>query len=380
MVLQTVRSSKKSLTADEVAKLLKAVRPHVAPYLRSLASSGQIVEVEGSPVRFAAGQGTSAPAPASGNVVQLVPNTKKAAAKKAPAEPKPETLPEVAATPAKRGVGRPRKSDANKSSEKPAVKKSQVPPKAAAAVTAKPAQTTDVKPAAKEMPSVASANVDPDLPSAAILAIAASSESPRNKVLRMLAIEPISRDKFLAILGEEVAPVIEEMKTSNELSYDFIFDRNVYDLTSAGTDSYRALPPLEALVEAPVAPVEAPAQPAKGQKAKAPARQVQGSLLPDDAKASVEKAEKPAPTAKSQTEEAPAPAAQQSPENPIMAEMAKLMEKLVGERIGELAQQVEQGQRDRETLIKVGSSIQKATAALQIALDALNEIGDSISE
>lgn len=393
-LIKTISSSKTPLTADQIATSMKTLRHKVVPLLRGLVSSAQIVEVPATsefPVRFSYRQSADgAQDQSDGKVVQIASSRRKddeAPAKQAPAKPAEKPVAKKPGRPSLKSVG-----DTSKTAEvaiggkKPAAAKSQ-----ASADKASVAPKSD-KPAS----APASA------PLASSTAVSQQNEEPMyNRVLRMLGQEPTTREEILMEFGP-IGLLIDEMTEKGVIESTYLIDSHVFDLTEAGQLELENLPPVtqasapepvapnvaetsvvaasnEPLVVQPVQKAQEPAEPAQvaPQTEATPARVADEQValeLPEQA-ASV-----PAQAPAAKTEEQPSAAKDQDlPENPIMVEMALLMEKLVNDRMGALTKKVEQGDRDRATLVKVGASIKKATAALQLALDALNEIGDSIS-
>lgn len=394
-LIKTISSSKTPLTADQIATSMKTLRHKVVPLLRGLVSSAQIVEVPATsefPVRFSYRQSADgAQDQSDGKVVQIASSRRKddeAPAKQAPAKPAEKPVAKKPGRPSLKSVG-----DTSKPAEvaiggkKPAAAKSQA--------------STDKASVAPKSDKPASAPAS--APLASSTAVSQQNEEPMyNRVLRMLGQEPTTREEILMEFGP-IGLLIDEMTEKGVIESTYLIDSHVFDLTEAGQLELENLPPVtqastsepvasnvaetnvvaasnEPLVVQPVQKAQEPAEPAQvaPQTKAAPAARVadeQVALeLPEQA-ASV-----PAQAPAAKTEEQPSAAKDQAlPENPIMVEMALLMEKLVNDRMGALTKKVEQGDRDRATLVKVGTSIKKATAALQLALDALNEIGDSIS-
>ena len=393
-LIKTISSSKTPLTADQIATSMKTLRHKVVPLLRGLVSSAQIVEVPATsefPVRFSYRQSADgAQDQSDGKVVQIASSRRKddeAPAKQAPAKPAEKPVAKKPGRPSLKSVG-----DTSKPAEvaiggkKPAAAKSQ-----ASADEASVAPKSD-----KPVSAPASA------PLASSTAVSQQNEEPMyNRVLRMLGQEPTTREEILMEFGP-IGLLIDEMTEKGVIESTYLIDSHVFDLTEAGQLELENLPPVtqasapepvapnvaettvvaasnEPLVVQPVQKAQEPVEPAQvaPQTKATPARVADEQValeLPEQA-ASV-----PAQNPAEKTEEQPSAAKDQAlPENPIMVEMALLMEKLVNDRMGALTKKVEQGDRDRATLVKVGTSIKKATAALQLALDALNEIGDSIS-
>lgn len=382
-LIKTIAASKTPLTADQIAASMKSLRHKVNPLLRGLVNAGQIMEVPATgdfPVRFCYRQtADGAQAQSDDNVVQLSSSRRK------DDEPQSVAAP-VVDKPAKPSAKRPGRPSLKAVSN--------------SAISAKPALETPVKPSAPKADKVVASTSPASSPSAHS-PVNQVTESMYNRVLRMLGQEPRS----LKILHTELGAIdglIAEMTEKGVIDSTYIMDSHVFDLTDAGQIEFEALPPLP---QAPIQPEVMDVAPVISKEpapaAKAPVVEVISPELPvvDSIPQAAES--KPADLPKREEVQANLPlsepivasevvapeAAEQPkqqldqalPENPIMVEMASLMERLVNERMGKIAAQVEQGQRDRDTLVKVGTSIKKATAALQLALDALNEIGDSIS-
>lgn len=385
-LIKTIEASSAPLTADQIAKSVKSLRHKVSPLLRNLVASGQIVEVPATgefPVRFTFRQEVAGTQELpSDNVVQLSsPRRKDEDAKPVTSSTEP-----VVKEPARRGPGRPSlKAVGDK------------PTKAVATENKAPAE---IKVSSAPEVSTVAPSPTPDTKSEG--PAEAAEESMHNRVLRYLGeAGPTAREQLLMDLGP-IGSLITEMKDKGLIESAHLFDSIVIDLLEAGQVELEKLP---AIVKPQPEVVEA-ASPLKTQSAveelsaaEEPAAVTEHVIADQPAPAPAEvvgrAAEEqvdlplPEPVVESQ---APAPIAAEPvkqpvqeqkagdlPENPIMVEMAALMERLVNERMGKLTEKLEQGERDRDTLVKVGSSIKKATAALQIALDALNEIGDSIS-
>lgn len=400
-LIKTISASKTPMTADQIAVSMKTLRHKVVPLLRGLVSTSQIVEVPATdefPVRFSYRQsGDGLQEQPGGKVVQISSSRRpdeEAVAKQSAVQSKP--------------------------AEKPVAKKLGRPSLKSVAAGKAPAGSTIVEKAAAEKPSASTAPATAATVAASKPASTSKAESPKiatndvassgddvsmySKVLRMLGEEPTKREDILMELGP-IGLLIDEMKEKGVIHSSYLFDSHVLDLTEAGQLELENLPELpkaaaETVASNPISSIAEPESKSSHQTSVALEDSVsegdQTSVAQVDASAQSAPAQPeieaptavPAPEASSiakQTAltEAKAPAASSSeqalPENPIMVEMAALMEKLVNERMGKLAQKLEQGDRDREALVNVGASIKKATAALQIALDALNEIGDSIS-
>lgn len=391
-LIKAISSSQIPLTIDQIAASVDSLRHKINPMLRGLVSSGQIVEVpatgEFPVVRFTFRQGGGAvqDLPAE-NVVQLASGRRKE-----------DDVPPAAAPgdePAAKRLPRRTRSSlkvVEGSAKSPAATKTEEEVSAAPSVTPAP------KPAAVERQKA---------PFASGVTAPSKQESLYNQVLRMLDKAPETREHILSLLGP-VEDLLGEMVEKGVILSDFLFDAAVHDLTEAGRLELKQLPELpgeqapevakavvetpEALVEVPEVLVLADEEPVPAAVVEPVAEVVPSSKVVDAPRRAEEQvslplpepvaqATKPNPASIASEPAAPSPAvtAEVQPENPIMVEMAALMERLVNERMGKLTQKLEQGERDRESLVKVGASIKKATAALQVALDALNEIGDSIA-
>lgn len=387
-LIKTISSSKTPMTADQIATSMKTLRHKVVPLLRGLVSSAQIVEVPATsefPVRFSYRQTADAAQDQSaGKVVQIASSRRKEEeqpAKEAPAK----AAEKPAVKPAARKVGRPSLKSVGDAAK---------PSKAAEpAITAKKPTEPKAKPSPSKPAAVAAsdrtASVKTQAPTESTGTPSRNDQEPMyNRVLRMLGEEPTKREEILMELGP-IGLLIDQMTEKGVIESTYLIDSHVFDLTDAGQLELENLPaPVEPVSLAPVEPapalapvseqVDLPPQPLEV-VAKAPHGAEEQATLPLPEPVVAEPvAVAPAPVADA-IEQPQDPKEQALPENPIMAEMAKLMEKLVTERMGSLNEKIEQGDRDRATLAKVGASIKKATSALQMALDALNEIGDSIS-
>lgn len=400
-LIKAISSSQIPLTIDQIAASVDSLRHKINPMLRGLVSSGQIVEVpptgEFPVIRFTFRQGAGAVQDLpTDNVIQLTSSRRKE--DEAPPADAPSDEPT-----AKRMPRRTRSSlkVVEGSAKAPAATEIEGEVSAAPSVAPapKPASVTHSKaPAARAVSEseAVSGGASPAKP-----------ESLYNQVLRMLGKAPETREHILSLLGP-VEDLLGEMVEKGVILSDFLFDAAVHDLTEAGRLELKQLPELpgepapeiaKAVVETPAALVEVPEvlvlaaeEPVPAAVSEPVAEVVPSSKVVDTPRRAEEQVNLPLSEPVVQaTEPTPAPivsepavpspvvTAEAQPENPIMVEMAALMERLVNERMGKLTAKLEQGERDREALVKVGASIKKATAALQVALDALNEIGDSIA-
>jgi hypothetical protein len=223
------------------------------------------------------------------------------------------------------------------------------------------------------------------------------ANTSREKILLILESSPMKREEILRKLGA-MGDTLQEMITAGEVVSDYIIDDHVFELTDQGYSAVKELarsapaqpvveasaPAPEPVIETPViaqtAPVAAPVvqeQPVAPPVVEAPApvvaKQAEKVVAPEPAPAA------PAPAA-AKPEEVAAPVVTPALENPVMQELAKLVEKLVADRLAEMTQQIEEGNKDRQKLAQVAQGLKKVTAALQSGIDALNEISDLISE
>jgi DNA-binding PadR family transcriptional regulator len=361
-LLNKIRSATTPLTADEVGKLVGSLRHQVTPLLRGMAASGlieQLMSEGGGPVRFRiSSKGSAAAAPAeqfTDNVVDhptLRRKDDKASAKAKETEPKAKTKKAETAT-------------------APASKRVATTEAKAPATQGKKAQTA---------PQV----------QASINLSGADDRSPRERIL-MLLNEPMKREDILRVLGA-MGDTLQEMITAGEVASEYIINDHVFELTDKGSKALKELiakapaepvvaapapepvakaPVVEAPVVAPTAPVAAPVvqeQPVAPVVAEAPA--------PAPVAQKVEKA----PDQPAKAEEAAAPSVSAALENPVMQELAKLVEKLVAERLADMTQQLDESKKDRQKLAHVAQGLKKVTAALQAGIDALNEVSDLIAE
>lgn len=424
VLIKTLSSSKTPLTADEIANKVGSMRHKVNPFLRKMVTTGLISELPGtaeSPVRFAYRQ-TAESDSTNGKVVPLTAGRRSDEAPKPAAKAKAKTEPgKDSSKKISTEIGNQPVSETLKSSEKAVQPKdAAISRKSTATLKAKPAaqpkmaaeSKSEVKakqqivkepPSASQVTSKATASI-----STASAAGKTAGDSARDQVLRLLAQGPAKREDILMELGPIVL-VLDEMFSNGEVIKDFIIDDHVFELTDQGYLSFAQLPtqPDNAedfaaqsseLITEDVSSGSIDSAPEihseQSDTAEMPLLTTKAPEVMDGAPSVVShQAESEAQASLVLTQEVKADdsvpdrasggiAHQDTsdlPENPIMAEMAKLMEQLVNERVGQLAHKIEQGERDHATLVKVGASIKKATSALQIALDALNEIGDSFS-
>ncbi|MBI6882969.1 hypothetical protein [Pseudomonas putida] len=394
-LISTINAASSPLTADEIAKSLGTHRTAVVPMLRSLVSTKKIVQVTNSGSTPAFGRRPSADGaqePLANNVIQMTQPRHK--------EENVES-PQPQATPAAERVRKPRAVGSTKSGAPLQEGKSAQASKAPASpvepeINQEPVKQPVAATHTLEVPVEKSISIPPVI-------AGASSEDARSQVLRMLSDEPATQEEIFAALGK-VENVLDDLVKNEDVVSYFIIDKHVFELTPKGYDTFSALPELKvepitvtattpvvedagvaaasvadvteeasiaAMVqpEAPQAPVEAPA-------ATTVSTPVASSADKGDAKAEI----KPVVAEAQRSEQPQQKGSESIPENPIMKEMAALMEKLVSERIQGLSEQIEQGKRDRKALTQVGTSIKKATTALQAALDALNEVAEMISE
>ena len=358
-------ASPNPLTAEEVAKLVGSMRHKGVPLLRGLAATGQIEIISaegGNPPRFMVKQKPAGSAEQFTDNVVNHPTQLKRKDDKAPVTAK------IEAQPTKAKVKKTASTSVQASIE------SKAP-----AATSKPAPAP-VK-AASPAPT-ASVSVPSDLPA-------------RDKILLILKQSPMKREDILRQFGA-MGDVLQDMIKAGEVRSDFIINDHVFELTDKGNDAVEAImakapvvakepvvaeaPVVTPVIEEPVAPapVAKVAEPAAPVAAPAPEAPV---VAPVPVAAAP--AQTPAPAAK-KAEEAPQAPAQPSPsaglDNPIMKQVAELVEKLVSERLTELTEQLQERSHDRKKLVAAAAGIQKATAALQLGIDALNEVANIIAE
>lgn len=395
-LISTINAASSPLTADEIAKSLGTHRTAVVPMLRSLVSTKKIVQVTNSGSTPAFGRRPSADGaqePLANNVIQMTqPRHKEENVESS----QPQAAPAAERVRKPRAVG----------STKPAAPLQEGKSAQASKAPASPVEPEiNQEPVKQPVAATHTVEAPAKKPNSIPPVIAgASSEDARSQVLRMLSDEPATQEEIFAALGKVENALDDLVKNEEVVSY-FIIDKHVFELTPKGYDAFSALPELkvepitvtaitpvveevgvaaaasvldvveEASIAATVQP-EAPQAPVEAPAATTVSTPVASSAVEGDAKAEITPV-----VAEAQRSEQPQEKGLESiPENPIMKEMAALMERLVSERIQGLSEQIEQGKRDRKALTQVGISIKKATTALQAALDALNEVAEMISE
>ena len=356
-------ASPNPLTAEEVAKLVGSMRHKVVPLLRGLAASGQIEIISaegGNPPRFMVKQKPA------GSAEQFTDNVVNHPAQLRRKDGKSPVTAKIEAQPTKAKVKKTASTSVQASIE------SKAP-----AATSKPAPVKAASPA-----PTASVSVPSDLPA-------------RDKILLILKQSPMKREDILRQFGA-MGDVLQDMIKAGEVRSDFIINDHVFELTDKGNDAVEAImakAPVVAkepvVAEAPVVTpvIEEPVAPAPVAKVAEPAAPVAAPAPEAPVVAPAPVAAAPAPTpapAAKKAEEAPQAPAQPSPsaglDNPIMKQVAELVEKLVSERLTELTEQLQERSHDRKKLVAAAAGIQKATAALQLGIDALNEVANIIAE
>jgi hypothetical protein len=368
-LLKKIQSAKSPtpLTVEEVANLVGSMRHKVVPLLRGLAASGHIEIInpeDGSSARFVLKQKPAGSAEQFTDNVVNHPAQLKRRDDKAPAQAKAKA--KVEAQPAKPKVKK------TASTLTPA----SIEPKAAAATSAP--SPAPVKSTAPATAPAASVSVSADLPD-------------RDKILLILKQAPMKREDILRKFGA-MGDVLQGMIQAGEVQSDYIINDHVFELTDKGYEAVEAITAKAAVVaeeQVVVAPaVEAPAAPAPvvaAPVAPAPEPVVAAPepVVAAPAPVAVVSAPAPAPAAKKAEEEPQAPA-QPAPseglDNPIMQQVAKLVEQLVSERLTELTEQLTARAQDHQKLVAAAAGIQKATAHLQLGIDALNEVARTIAE
>jgi hypothetical protein len=371
-LLKQLKTAPAPLSAAEVADLLGSMRHKVIPLLRGLAASGQIEVVDGDAgiPRFIFKQKPGGSSEQFTDNVVNHPATMRRKEDKTAAKPTAKAETQQPKTRAKKAS-----TAANTTGTLPSIES-----KAGAAVS----KTTPTAPKAEAPAPVTS----PPVPSAEV---STANLADREKILVTLKKSPMGREAILRQFGA-MGDLLQDMIQSGEVSSDHIIDDHVFDLTDKGNQEAEAIIAKLAKVAkvaeepavAPVAPVAAVVSPAV---VEAPAPVASAPVVAAPAVEPVVEAPAvtPAPIAKKAEKVEEAPKAPESPpsasmDNPIMKQLAELVEKLVAERFTEVTKELEQGKQDRQKLVAVAAGIHKATAALQLGIDALNEVAKIISE
>lgn len=360
-LLAVIRKSKKPMTADQIAKLAKTLRNRAAPFLKLMVNNGQILELrddEQSAPKFVVN-------PGSADVSTAV----------------------------------------TKSPAKPPVK----PAAAKAGVNKVKAGTTAKAPtAAKAADAAANSNVHQLRPSekTAASAPAASpviADDIRMQILRLLAVQPMMKSDIVQKLGD-VEGVLKDLKGEGLVTDSYIISDYTWELTEEAYAKYPDLPkPGESAPDVLPEPVEAPAAKATEQTnlplespASAPAVTPKASTSKKPAspapKAPAAKAAAEAEGIASSTQEAPAQAAPAPSAEPreinalseLSLTVASVVEKLVKERLGHLADELEsknkQIEENQQLIAEIAGGITECTDAFQVAISALNKFAAKISK
>lgn len=368
-LLKQIKTASAPLSAAEVADLVGSMRHKVIPLLRGLAASGHIEVVDGDAgiPRFIFKQKPG------GSHEQFTDNVVNHPATMRRKEDKAASKPTAKAE-AQQSKARAKKAStaANTTGTLPSIES-----KAGAGAS----KTTSTTPKAEAPAPVTSAPVSSTQVSTANLA-------DREKILVTLKKSPMGREAILRQFGA-MGDLLQDMIQSGEVSSDHIIDDHVFDLTDKGNQEAEAIiaklaKAVEVAEEPSVAPVVTVAAPAV---VEAPAPVASAPVVAAPAVEPVVEAPAvtPAPVAKKAEKVEEAPKAPESSlsasmDNPIMKQLAELVEKLVAERFTEVTKELEQGKQDRQKLVAVAAGIHKATAALQQGVDALNEVAKIISE
>jgi DNA-binding transcriptional regulator GbsR (MarR family) len=341
-LLVILKSSKKPLSADQIAKKAGTMRNRVNPFLKKMVTAGQVVEVrEGDqPTLFMISESA-----ANELITPITRKPRKPAAKSAtkPAAKTPK------ATTATSGQKPGRKPAAKVESN---VHQLQRPADKTTATTVAPGT---------------SANVTP------IKAPTAEVGDLKLALLRML----VDRDLRKVDLQDALGPIddiLEELKKDQLIEQQHIIDSYVYSLTDKAFVVYPELKDKPAPVPAPVAPVAAVAEPQKPAEAPAPATKP----------ATKPAAKKPAAVASAPAAQAPAAPALPPVLGEISQEISRVVEQIFKDRMEGLVEELrvksEEQEANRKAIAEVSQGIQVCTKAFQTAIDALSGLAEMLKK
>lgn len=343
-LLSILKASKKPLSANEIAKKADTMRNRVAPFLKKMVTTGQVIEVreDDKPVLFKISES------AANELITPVSTKPSKPAAKSAAKPAAKNA-KATTKPAAQKPGR-KAASTGDSNVHPLN-----PPAAKATVTA----TAD---------SGASASVTPIKPPTA------AGGDLKLALLRML----VDRDLRKVDLQEALGPiddVLEELKKDQLIEQQHIIDSYVYSLTDKAFVVYPELKDKPAPVSAPVAPVAAVTEPQKPAEVPAPAVV---TAAPATKPATKPAAKKPAAAAATSAPAAQAPAAPALPPvlGEISQEISRVVEQIFKDKLDGLVEELrvkgEEQEANRKAIAEVSEGIQVCTEAFQTAIDALS--------
>ena len=368
-----IRKSKKPMTADQIAKAAKTFRNRAAPFLKTMVSNGQILELREDE--------QSAP--------KFVINPDSAEAN-APAATTPAKAP-VKPTTAKAGVVKAKVAKVPKEAPAPTEAK-------ASGQTAPTSNVHQLHPSSKQ---------DSSAPVST-----ATGEEKRMEILRLLT-KPMMKAEIFQIFGD-VQGLLNELKAEGLVFDSYIISDYTWELTEEAYTRYPELlnPVAPVAPDAATTPLVAPADKTTEQQSlvepEAPATahvitsqvsDAQNPVAPTP-KAPVVKPTETVEPAPAPAAPAPAPAAQvPAPAEPAsvvpaadeitpLTELSKtvaaVIEKMLQERLGDMAAELQAKNKkieeNQQLLTEIAAGINECTDAFQAAIGALNKFAEKISK
>lgn len=373
-----IRKSKKPMTADQIAKAAKTFRNRAAPFLKTMVSNGQILELREDE--------QSAP--------KFVINPDSAEAN-APAATTPAKAP-VKSTTAKAGVVKAKVAKVPKAAPAPTEAK-------ASGQTAPTSNVHQLRPSGKQ---------DSSAPVST-----ATGEEKRMEILRLLT-KPMMKAEIFQIFGD-VQGLLNELKAEGLVFDSYIISDYTWELTEEAYTRYPELlnPVAPVAPDAATTPLVAPADKTTEQQSLEPEAPATAPVITSQASdaqnpvtltpkapavkptETVEPAT-PAPAAQVPAPVAPAPAAQvPAPAEPAsvvpsadeitpLTELSKtvaaVIEKMLQERLGDMAAELQAKNKkieeNQQLLTEIAAGINECTDAFQAAIGALNKFAEKISK
>lgn len=366
-----IRKSKKPMTADQIAKAAKTFRNRAAPFLKTMVSNGQILELREDE--------QSAP--------KFVINPDSAEAN-APAATTPAKAP-VKSTTAKAGVVKAKVAKVPKAAPAPTEAK-------VSGQTAPTSNVHQLRPSGKQ---------DSSAPVST-----ATGEEKRMEILRLLT-KPMMKAEIFQIFGD-VQGLLNELKAEGLVFDSYIISDYTWELTEEAYTRYPELlnPVAPVAPDAATTPLVAPADKTTEQQCLEPEAPVTAPVITSQASdaqnpvtltpkapavkptETVEPAT-PAPATPAPEAQVPAPAEPASvvpaadeitPLTELSKTVAAVIEKMLQERLGDMAAELQAKNKkieeNQQLLTEIAAGINECTDAFQAAIGALNKFAEKISK